>query len=77
MCPGSTARLRGGVQGEVTLSDVFGMWFFEVQLVGQEGQALPGGFVSDLVHHILQGVDVLTDILQQKPDTAFTDPSHP
>lgn len=71
---------RGCVQGEVTLSDVFGVWFFEVQLVGQEGQAPPGGFVSDLVHHILQGVDVLADILEKKPETAFTvntDPSHP
>lgn len=42
------------------------MWFFEVQLVWQEGQTPPGGFVSNLVHHILQGVDVLPNVLQHK-----------
>lgn len=67
-----------GVRGAATESDVFWMRFFEVQLVGQEGQAPPGGFVSNLVHHILQGVDVLPNVLQRKPQTVFrvrTDPS--
>lgn len=58
--------------GAATVSDVFWMRVFEVQLVGQEGQAPPGGFVSNLVHHILQGVDVLPNVLQRKPQTVFT-----
>lgn len=56
------------------MSDVFRMWFFEVQLVGQEGQTPPGGFVSNLVHHILQGVDVLPNVLQCETQS---DPSYP
>lgn len=54
------------------MSDVFRMWFFVVQLVGQEGQAPPGGFVSDFVHHILQGVDVLPNVLQHKTQAVST-----
>lgn len=54
------------------MSDVFWMRFSEDQLVGQEGQAPPGGFVSNLVHHILQGVDVLPNVLRSKPPTVFT-----
>lgn len=45
------------------------MRFFEVELVGQESQTPPGGFVSDLVHHISQSVDVPADILQQQTNT--------
>lgn len=33
------------------------------ELVWQEGQASPGGFVSDLVHHISQRVDVSANVL--------------
>lgn len=55
----------------VTVSDVFRMWFFEDELVRQEGQTPPGGFVSYLVHHISQSVDVLSDILQQHKQTKF------
>lgn len=54
------------------MSDVFWMRFSEVQLVGQEGQTPPGGFVSNLIHHILQGVDVLPNVLEGKPQPVFT-----
>ena len=49
------------------MSDVLGMRFSEVELVGQDRQTPPGGFVSDLVHHISQSVDVPADVLQHKP----------
>lgn len=38
-------------------------WFPEDELVRQEGQAPPGGFVSDLVHNISQRVDVSAIVL--------------
>ena len=46
-----------------TQSDVVRVRLSEVQLVGQEGQTLPGGFVPDLVHHVSQGVDVPSNLL--------------
>lgn len=60
------------VRGADTVPDVFWVRFFELQLVGQEGQTPPSRFVSNLVHHILQGVDVLPNVLQREPQTVFT-----
>lgn len=53
------------VDSTVTMSDVLRVWLSEVQLVGQEGQTPPGGFVSDLIDHLFQGVDVPANFLRQ------------
>lgn len=55
-----------------TVSEVLRVRLPEGQLVGQEGQAPPGALVPDLLHHLLQGVDVLPEVLQRKPQSAFT-----
>lgn len=43
-----------------------------MQLVRQEGQAPPGGLVSDLFHHIFQGVDIPADFLPNKTKSEIT-----
>lgn len=57
-----------GFRRPLTMSDVLWMRFLKVELVRQEGQAPPGGFVSDLLHHIFQGVDVPADFLPNKTE---------
>lgn len=64
-----SSNLCGLFEVQFTQSDVFWVWFSEVQLVGQEGQAPPGGFVSDLIYNISQCIDVPANILQDKPQT--------
>lgn len=65
----SCFRLLCSGLGSPTQCDELRTGFSKDELVRQEGQASSGGFVSDLIHHIPQRVDVSAKVLNPTKST--------